>query len=190
MNRLRVILTLAILLISVRSTATASTLTQLYATKYTSNLRLIERIEKQAGDVGDEFLYYLHTLIHVESNYNTQAFSSKGAVGLMQITGLAVQDAALHCRLAIPPASDLLYVGPNVVYGTCYLGLLLDKYDGDWYSVLTAYHGGFAAAKRLSKGQLIGRETSNYVLKILYLLRDQPATTHYHGEFPGGRTRD
>lgn len=151
------------------------TATEIYATKYTSDLSLIREVEfvAAAPDTGEGelFLLILHTIIFVESSYNPLAESLDGrAVGLMQLTGPAVIDAARYCRIPIPPRKDLFIPSINILLGTCYLHVLLDRYEGDWYSVIVAYHGGGRAVTRLKEGKLLGHRTANYGLKILYLL--------------------
>lgn len=149
-------------------------ITKSYAATYTSDLKLIDTIEMYSVRKDQEFLYYLHTIIHVESDYNPKAISSAGAIGLMQLTGLAVVDAAKFCDMPLPVISYLTDPDINVMYGTCYMQLLLDKYSGDWYNVLAAYHGGFRAAEKLRKGKLLNSNTANYVVKVLYLMRNLP----------------
>jgi len=152
-----------------------------YASSYTQRDGLVTEIEEMAGDENRNFLYYLHTLIYVESSYNPHAVSTQGAVGLMQMTSLAAQDAAAYCRIPVPTKEVLAYYRTNILYGTCYLHLLLDIYGGDWYTTLAAYHGGNAAANLLREGKTIGKNTANYITKIMYLLRSSGTGTRYNG---------
>lgn len=148
----------------------------------------IELVEIYAGEVTSEFLYYLHTIIHLESDYDTQAVSSAGAVGIMQVMGPAVIDAAKFCGLPEPPLTSLLELEVNVVYGTCYLGLLLDKFEGDWYTTVVAYHGGYREAENLTTHRRINENTANYAIQVFYHLRNAPVSRRYTGPLPGRST--
>jgi soluble lytic murein transglycosylase-like protein len=75
----------------------------------------------------------LHAVIKVESNFNPQAVSSKGAIGLMQLMPLTA--AALHVPNPFDP-------NDNIRAGAALLRRLLDRFGGDLSLALAAYHAG------------------------------------------------
>ncbi len=75
----------------------------------------------------------LQAVIQVESNFNPQAVSSKGAIGLMQLMPLTA--AALHVLDPFDP-------NDNIRAGAALLRRLLDRFGGDLSLALAAYHAG------------------------------------------------
>ena len=54
----------------------------------------------------------------------------------------------------------------NVKIGTCYLFVLKKRYDNDWTKILIAYNGGPRQINKYESGQMIARETANYVMRV------------------------
>jgi soluble lytic murein transglycosylase-like protein len=75
----------------------------------------------------------LQAVIKVESNFNSDAVSSKGAIGLMQLMPLTA--AALHVLDPFDPKD-------NIHAGAALLRRLLNRFDGDLSLALAAYHIG------------------------------------------------
>ncbi len=71
----------------------------------------------------------IHSVIAAESAYDSDAVSSKGAVGLMQLMPETARDLGV---------ADRRDPGENVRGGTAYLGQLLDRYAGSRDSLLRA----------------------------------------------------
>ncbi|MSO58081.1 MAG: lytic transglycosylase domain-containing protein [Thermoleophilia bacterium] len=111
-------------------------------------------------------------VVYAESEFDPQARSSAGALGLMQLLPTTAEGIALHTggeRFVVP---DLFDPALNLSYGTWYLRSLLDRY-GDVPTALAAYHAGPGNVDRWrAAGEEIGfPETRAYVEKVLRLER-------------------
>jgi soluble lytic murein transglycosylase-like protein len=102
-------------------------------------------------------------LVHVESAYQTQARSPKGALGLMQIM------PATGARYGVGTPRDLLDPATNIDVGTRYLRDLHEMFNGRVELMLAAYNAGEGAVKRHGNRIPPYRETQDYVRKILQL---------------------
>jgi len=80
----------------------------------------------------------LQAIIKVESNFNSDAVSSKGAIGLMQLMPLTA--AAFHVLDPFDPKD-------NIRAGAALLRGLLDRFGGDLSLALAAYHVGEARVR-------------------------------------------
>ena len=97
----------------------------------------------------------VRSVMAAESNFQPQAISPKGAIGLMQL---------------MPETAALLGVDPfdpvqNVDGGTRYLRDLLERYNGGLHHALAAYNAGPQAVDKYN-GVPPYRETVNYVARI------------------------
>ena len=113
---------------------------------------MIEQAAERAGIPAE----LVHSVAKAESNYQVNALSHKGAIGVMQL---------------MPATAAALSVNPhdpeqNIDAGARYLRDLLIKYDGDSVRALAAYNAGPAAVDRY-RGVPPYRETVTYVDRVL-----------------------
>ena len=101
----------------------------------------------------------VRSVVKVESNFNPNAVSSKGAMGLMQLMPSTAR--SLNVANPFDPAQ-------NVDAGVRHLRKLLDSYGGNVPLSLAAYNAGSGAVAR-SAGVPHFRETQNYVRRITNL---------------------
>jgi soluble lytic murein transglycosylase-like protein len=101
----------------------------------------------------------VRAVVKVESNFNSNAVSRKGAMGLMQLMPSTAR--SLNVKNPFDPAQ-------NVDAGVRHLKQLLENYGGDVNLTLAAYNAGSGAVAR-SAGVPRYAETQNYVRRITNL---------------------
>lgn len=84
----------------------------------------------------DEALVY--SVINVESHFNKNAVSSRGAIGLMQVMPSTADELAKQLGLQ---EFDLKSPNDNIVIGTFYIRLLTDRFE-NIETALCAYNAG------------------------------------------------
>lgn len=98
----------------------------------------------------------VRAVVRAESNYDVDAVSSAGAIGLMQLHPLTIQD------LKVANPFDPLQ---NIAGGTKYLRRMLDRFKGDLDLALAAYNAGPSIVERYG-GIPPYAETEAYVEKV------------------------
>lgn len=141
-----------------------------YPKKYSDSVRECALIY----GVDEELIY---AIIRCESNFDIDAVSSAGAVGLMQLTYDTVCWVAGRNGEQIPDESVLTVPEINIRYGVEVFAVLAEEFDDIGVS-LAAYNAGrtrvlkWLADSRCSKDGILLEyipypETDNYVTKVL-----------------------
>jgi|GEM_PF-3507050 len=141
-----------------------------------------ERIELHAKEQGlDPSL--VRAVVQAESGGDWRARSAKGAMGLMQVTPIALEDVA---RLDTELGDVNLYdIDDNLHVGTVYLSHMIARFDDDVTLAVAAYHMGPTSISTglrkypdLSAYEMIqkhaGPQTRAYVDKVLRLYERSP----------------
>lgn len=115
----------------------------------------------EAAKQNELSFHLLKALIHVESCFNPNAISKKGAIGLMQIMPENLK--LLNIAHPFDPRE-------NVMGGASYLKNMMKRFDGKLELALAAYNAGPTAVEKYSAIPPY-RETQEYVQKVLKLYR-------------------
>jgi soluble lytic murein transglycosylase len=119
-------------------------------------------------------------VIKAESNFNKNAVSNRNAIGLMQLMEDTAKDVAQKNEIEIDSdniAEELCDVYKNIEIGTCYLSMLIQRYQNKEVA-LAAYNAGIGTIDGWIEKEIIKKdgtdienipykETNNYVRKIL-----------------------
>jgi len=119
---------------------------------------------RSVGTVIDPLL--VQSIIKSESNFEPEAVSSAGAVGLMQIMP---STAEWLCQM-LGVEKDIYHPEDNIYLGIKYLEYLLKMYDGDLLKSLMAYNVGPAGLETES-GRNSGRRYLKRVMNYYALYR-------------------
>lgn len=113
----------------------------------------------------------VRALVKVESNFNPNAISRKGAMGLMQLMPQTARQ--LNLKNPFDPQE-------NIDAGVRHLKQLLESYGGDVRLSLAAYNAGSGAVAR-SRGVPNYAETRNYVRRITNLYSGNLGSSYFPG---------
>jgi|TARA_B100000315_G_scaffold253611_1_gene292764 soluble lytic murein transglycosylase-like protein len=116
-----------------------------------------ERHIRRASDRYGVDVALIEAVIQVESNFNPNAVSRRGAIGLMQL----MQETARQYRVA-----NAYNPEENINAGVRHLSYLLERFRGRLPLVLAAYNAGAGTVDRF-RGIPPYPETRNYVSKVL-----------------------
>ncbi len=131
-------------------------------------------LDELVDDLAAEFGLHpalIHSVIAAESNYQADAVSHKGAIGLMQLMPATAQ------QLQVDPYEP----SQNVLGGVKYLRAMLERYRGkpdQLLRALAAYNAGPEAVDRYD-GPPPYEETQDYIVKVIrrFLRRAERAVT-------------
>src|SRR3954452_12983688 len=159
--------------VAVTGVVTALVLPTLHKTidEITLPLRHEDIIRQQAAAKGLDPAF-LTGVIYAESKFS-DATSTAGAKGLMQLTPETAQYIAEHSGGTKFELKDLSTPQVNISYGAWYLHYLMNKYGGNVVLVLAAYNaGGGNVDKWVAEGRTRVRdipfaETREYIKRVL-----------------------
>lgn len=117
-------------------------------------------ISKYAGKFNIE-KKLLHAVVSAESDYDKNAVSNKGAMGLMQLMPETGKEYGVH---------NFFDAEENISAGAKHLKALLDRYFGDYEMALAAYNAGPTVVDKYN-GIPPYPETQAYVSKIMKMVR-------------------
>ncbi len=128
--------------------------------------REIDRLVEQTATRLQVDPQLVHAIIKVESEYDPNAVSSKGAMGLMQLVPATAR------RFGVENPFD---PRENIEGGVSYLKYLLDHFGGDLKLSLAAYNAGEHSVERYG-GIPAYQETRQYVRRVTSLYQNGEAT--------------
>jgi soluble lytic murein transglycosylase-like protein len=133
-----------------------------YADDFISNenKQLINDAVKSAAEKYNVSEDLIKAVIKVESNYDRKSISKTGAMGMMQL----MPKTALEMGVEKP-----FDITENINGGAKYLGMMLEKYDGDLDKALSAYNAGPQRVDEVNGIPDI-EETQNYVKMVKKIL--------------------
>jgi len=143
----------------------------LYPQPYDKEVRSAARLT----DVDPDLIY---GVMRQESLYRSDAVSSAGAYGLLQLIPSTARSTAQRWKRPRPSTSDLLVPSTSVTLGAGQLRMLLDRFGGQTAVALAGYNAGPNAARRWLPQEAIDpdiwienipyNETRAYVQRVLW----------------------
>jgi soluble lytic murein transglycosylase len=133
------------------------------------------RVAAEQAAIAPEIIY---GVVRQESLYRTDAVSSAGALGLMQLQPATARSTARYWKRRRPAVSELFDPRINLSLGAARLRMLLDRLEGQLPVALAAYNAGINAASRWLPSQPMDadiwienipyNETRGYVERVLW----------------------
>ena len=122
----------------------------------------LDSIFKEAADKYNVSENLLKSVAQAESNFNANAVSSAGAIGIMQLMPSTANSLGI---------TDPYDATQNIMGGAKLLSQLLKKYNNDTSLALAAYNAGSGNVDKYG-GIPPFKETQNYVNKVLAYLEE------------------
>lgn len=129
------------------------------ASKASSVLNCPSSLESYFEEAAEEYdvdVALLESIAKAESNFTSDAKSSAGAIGIMQLMPSTASSLGV---------ADSYDAKSNIMGGAKLISQLLDKYDGDISLALAAYNAGSGNVAKYG-GIPPFKETQNYVKKV------------------------
>jgi len=137
------------------STSSQSMANDIWLAKPTQNNSLDAHLHQTAHQYGVNPLL-IKAIIKVESNYQANARSPKGALGLMQVLPTTAAQYGNY---------NLLNPKENITVGTRHFAYLMNKYQGQVHLALAAYNAGEGNVAKYG-GIPPFTETRQYIIKV------------------------
>jgi soluble lytic murein transglycosylase len=146
-----------------------------YALLYPQPFDKEVRAASKRMDLDPQLIY---GVLRQESLYRTDAVSSAGAYGLLQLLPSTARRTAQFWKRQRPSTADLFDPSVNVMLGAGQLRILLDRFSGQTAVALAGYNAGPAAATRWLPSRSVEadvwvenipyNETRGYVQRVLW----------------------
>ena len=117
----------------------------------------MESIFREAAQIYGLDVNFLKAIGKAESGFNSQAVSSAGAQGVMQLMPATARSLGVE---------DSFDARSNIMGGAKYIAGLLERYQGNKALALSAYNAGSGNVEKYG-GIPPFKETQNYVRKVL-----------------------
>ncbi len=124
-------------------------------TKRSTSGRDLESLINRAAGIHQLDPGLIRAVVRTESDFNSNAVSTKGAKGLMQLMPATAKELGVH---------DPFDPEENIMAGARYLKELLNRYEGNVDLALAAYNWGMGNVEK-NPGRL-PKETLNYIAKV------------------------
>lgn len=117
--------------------------------KYNYPLEYPEYVTQYSAEYGVD-PYFVYAVIRTESGFNEMAESSVGARGLMQMT----EETFEWIKGKIAPNEDISFEDlyqpkTSIQFGSYFLSLCIERYNGDLSTAAAAYHSGWGTVDKL-----------------------------------------
>ncbi len=132
------------------------------STTATTSSTDLSSIFEEASNTFGVSVNLLESIAKAESNFDANAVSSAGAIGIMQLM------PATAAAMGVTDAYDAYQ---NIMGGAKYISQLLQQYSGNISLALAAYNAGSSNVDQYG-GIPPFTETQNYVKKVLYYLEN------------------
>ena len=127
---------------------------------YPDTLSCTEELDKYFKEAAEQYqvdIKLLKAIAYCESNFNPNAVSRAGAIGIMQLMPATATELGV---------SDSYNARQNILGGAKLISQLLERYDGNTSLALAAYNAGSGNVEKYG-GIPPFTETQNYVKKVL-----------------------
>lgn len=125
-------------------------------------LKYIDIITKEASKNNID-PYLLLSVVKIESNFNPNATSNKGAKGLMQMIYSTALEVNQKLKIYDTISEDELYdVDFNLTIGADYFGMLIKRYNGNYYLAICAYNAGLGNVDKWIENGIVSENLDDY----------------------------
>lgn len=130
--------------------------------------------------------YLVAAVIDTESDWDADAESSKGALGLMQLMPETAADMAEWGLVdsSIYDEDDLSDPATNIEYGCAFLAYLLEYYNGSTDKAVAAYNAGMGNVDEWLQEESVLAGAITFPETQAYLARVTTARTRYEELYP------